>query len=336
LATLILATRFDGLKLDDRDEGTLPSWAEAPWLNAADPSDDSTAALPPFFKEALVRSHGDAASALAEALLARARPSFAVDLRHVSVAEACDRLEALGHEAQPHPWVRGAFETETYLPIEKLPADLRPHLWPMDPGSLAVSWAVGAAPSMRVLDLCAGGGGKARALVAQGITPVMHDASITRLKAALARVPGLSDQCVLGVGEDLGFAPAVFDRILIDAPGSGSGTLRRHPERLRRIQPRDLVEMPRVQRSLLDAAAVALKPGGIGIYVTCSVFAEENQQVVDGLLADSADLMPHPLKDLWGDAVQVEIAPTTHQLQLMPSVHGCDGFFMAAFKRKEP
>ena len=135
--------------------------------------------------------------------------------------------------------------------------------------------------------------------------------------------------CVLTDGRTPPFAPGSFDLVLVDAPCSGTGTLRRHPEIKWRLEPRRIDELAALQRRLLAAAAELVAPTGLLIYATCSVEAEENEQVVEALEAcfASADLTPRLPEGLpW-------LATPTGGVRILPHEHG-DGFTVHAFRRQ--
>jgi 16S rRNA (cytosine967-C5)-methyltransferase len=329
---LLVALELDG-RSALRPELDPPTWSEPLFDAVADPSAQMASALPAFFKAALERQFGADAPAVAAGLLGRGAPAFGVDLRNLSPQEACDALTERGHPARIHPWVKGSVLAESFVPLAELPPKLKANLWPMDPGSRAVTWAVGAKEGMRVLDMCGGGGGKTRALFSQKIEPIVHDLSKRRIEAALKRVPQLRTHAVQGDGTRTAFASEMFDRVLIDAPCTASGTLRRHPERLPVMEESALLENPKLQRALIHEAARVVKRGGVILYVTCSVFEEENDAVIDAALAADWGLASMPLKSLWGEDVAVDLPKEASRVQLLPSKHDCDAFFMAALKR---
>jgi 16S rRNA (cytosine967-C5)-methyltransferase len=122
-----------------------------------------------------------------------------------------------------------------------------------------------------------------------------------------------------------------IDRVLVDAPCSGLGTLRRNPDLKWRQSPQSVEEMKVKQAAILRAAANLVKPGGRLVYATCSLLAEENEDVVAGFLADRGDFRKLQCEDLLGQQ-GIPLA-TGEYLQLLPHVHGTDGFFAAALQR---
>ena len=138
-------------------------------------------------------------------------------------------------------------------------------------------------PGMTLLDVCAAPGNKAAQAVAAGARVVACDRSPNRLKEArLQEVPGEAQLVVLDASEALPFA-VKFDRILVDVPCTGTGTLARNPEIKWRLQPSDVERFPPLQRRILERALERLKPAGRLVYSTCSLESEENEAVVAGL-----------------------------------------------------
>lgn len=167
--------------------------------------------------------------------------------------------------------------------------------WVQDPAAVAVADLVGAGPGMRVLDACAAPGGKTLRLVANGAEVVAVDnkgARLERLRGSLQRT-GMSatirhhdwrEGPLLDAGER-------FDAVLVDAPCTGLGTLRRHPEIRWRRQPTDLLTLPAMQLSILEAASEHVRPGGVLVYAVCSPEPEEGRGVVEAFLSTHPDFV---------------------------------------------
>jgi 16S rRNA (cytosine967-C5)-methyltransferase len=221
-------------------------------------------------------------------------------------------------------------------------ADGRAHV--QDEGSQLVAAALAAAPldgdDARWLDLCAGPGGKAGLL---GGLAAQHGAALTAVEVAEHRAR-LVSQAVRGlpvtvlctdgrsVGRDERLPEAGFDRVLVDAPCTGLGSLRRRPESRWRRQPSDLPPLTRLQRELLGAGLRAVRPGGVVAYVTCSPHTVETHvSVTEGSrrsgvpadLVDARPLLPAGMPGLGS-------GPT---VQLWPHRHGTDAMFLAMLRR---
>jgi len=122
---------------------------------------------------------------------------------------------------------------------------------------------------------------------------------------------------------------------LVDAPCTGTGTLRRHPDLRWRLSDADVPREASRQRRILTGAFKAVRPGGRLIYATCSVFAEENEAVAAYLLAEEPRLQPLPLAELWGERLSTQLA-ATHEARIGPGPRreDPDGFYIAAFRRR--
>jgi 16S rRNA (cytosine967-C5)-methyltransferase len=201
-------------------------------------------------------------------------------------------------------------------------------------GAQVVGLALGARTGERVLDACAGRGQKAALLaermeegrlVAADLYPEKLEAmatELTRLHLPMIETRGVD----WTVGQ--GGLPDDFDRVLVDAPCSGSGTLRRRPEILRRLQPGDPERLGRLAESILRSAASRARRGGTVLFAVCSVLREECEDVV-GRVTDVLEPAPFDAPELAGELVSGRSA-----LRLLTGLHGTDGYFMASFRRR--
>ena len=127
-----------------------------------------------------------------------------------------------------------------------------------------------------------------------------------------------------------------FDRVLVDAPCTGTGTWRRNPDGRWTLRPEDLEELVPKQAAILDAAARLVKPGGGLVYATCSVLPAENERQIEAFLERHPEFAAVPVGDVWRDAMGAD--PPTEiggpYLRLSPLRHGTDGFFAATLVRK--
>jgi 16S rRNA (cytosine967-C5)-methyltransferase len=210
--------------------------------------------------------------------------------------------------------------------------------------ALALTRARPVEAGERWLDLCAGPGGKAALLAAEalagGATLVANEVVPARaelVRRALAPVPldvPVWERDGVALGRE---HPGEFDRILLDAPCTGLGALRRRPEARWRKQPKDVAELTRLQEALLDAAIVALKPGGLLAYVTCSPHLAETRAIVDTAL-DRHDGLLEPLGT--AEVVQslaaerLDLAGDGDRVQLWPHRHVTDAMFIALLTKR--
>ncbi len=217
-----------------------------------------------------------------------------------------------------------------------------------DEGSQIVAALAGARPGETVVDYCAGGGGKTLALGAalQGSGRLIaSDVNSRRLDAMgerLGRAGVTAEVRRLGPeGEGMEDLHREADLVFVDAPCSGSGTWRRHPEAAWRLTPESLGRLSALQGAVLDRASQLVKPGGRLVYVTCSLLAAENESVAVRFAADHPDFTARPvaaaamtpaLSD-HGRTRLSALAHGGHTLQLTPRRTGTDGFFAALFQR---
>jgi 16S rRNA (cytosine967-C5)-methyltransferase len=204
-----------------------------------------------------------------------------------------------------------------------------------DEASQLVAWLVHPQPGERILDLCAGAGGKTLHLAALmenkgGITAVdLHPDKLHLLTADAGRLGATIVTTHAGNTTTLpeSFRGA-FDRVLLDAPCSGLGTLRRNPEIRWRIVPHELEKSMSLQKRLLRKAADCVKPGGRLVYSVCTVTPEENESVVADLLATRPEFKTIP-----PEGIPPELIDADGFFRTFPHRHGTDGFFGAVFIR---
>ena len=213
-----------------------------------------------------------------------------------------------------------------------------------DEGSQVAALMSGAGPRMQVLDLCAGAGGKTLALAAlmQNTGQIYaYDADRNQLKPIFDRVKraGVRNVQILRAGDEeaLTALGAKFDIVLADAPCTGSGTWRRRPDAKWRLKPEALEARRSEQRRVLARAAEHVKPGGRLVYVTCSLFAEENTDQVEAFLGQHKDFELRPIADVWNAALSgpppVSADRRSDSLLLSPGATDTDGFFIAVMHR---
>ena len=186
---------------------------------------------------------------------------------------------------------------------------------------------------MRVLDVCAAPGGKsfsaAFAMEDQGeiLACDLHENKLKRIREGAERL-GLA--CIQTTAADgRVFRPeweATFDVVLVDAPCSGFGIIRKKPD-VRYKKPDDLFALPVIQRAILDNAARYVRPGGTLVYSTCTILPEENEGVSDSFLAEHPDFCRTPF------SLSGPVGETEGQVTLWPHRHGTDGFYICRMTR---
>jgi 16S rRNA (cytosine967-C5)-methyltransferase len=294
---------------------------------------------PPELREALERTMGVEA---ARAFLASAVEPPPMGLRVEDRSERDLWLERLGTGAG------GArFELGQVSPLAIVARGVgRPQSLPgwgegawsvQEEGAQLMALALGAQPGEIVLDACAGRGNKT-AILARGVSPGGGvDAcdcivgKLDRLREELSRI-GLAPREAFAIDWTVGSGgvPGGYDRVLVDAPCSGIGTLRRRPDMAQRRHRSDLAAFARTQIAIVSRAAQHVRIGGSLVYIVCSVLREEAEDVVTGVLAATSDLVPAPFEPAEVRAV----AGDASSFRILPHVHGTDGYFAARFVRR--
>ncbi len=252
-----------------------------------------------------------------------------VNLLQGSRTQYLERLAAHGLSARPLPVSPSALEIDNPVGVDKLPGFACGAVSVQDGAAQLASPLLQLQAGQRVLDACAAPGGKTGHLLESGVELgelIAIDSDARRLEKIgdnLRRLK-LAASCLCGdaAATDAWWDGRPFDRILLDAPCSASGVVRRHPDikLLRRQQ--DLATLAGEQLRLLRALWPLLASGGILLYVTCSVFKQENSEVIQSFLDHQPDARVDPLTVPWG-------RPLAGGRQLLPGDEGMDGFFFA-------
>lgn len=209
-----------------------------------------------------------------------------------------------------------------------------------DLGSQMIAMLCDIRGPLRVLDYCAGAGGKSLAflntLSAKGEL-WLSDIDTHRLESAQRRLSRFSDlsyvHCIPQEQID-----GVFDKVVVDAPCSGLGTLRRNPDRVLRLTESAIHDFAAMQFAILLQASQFVRPGGELLYITCSVLQKENENIADAFLEKHGDFAPVSLSARWGKLWK-QLPSTSHlasnYIRLSPYSTKTDGFFLAAFQRQK-
>ena len=250
-----------------------------------------------------------------------------------TVEDLTAELESSGVIVRKHPWVPGCLELEHAGDLTALAPFQDGKFLVQDPAARLVSQIAGVEPGMRVLDVCAAPGGKsfsaAFAMEDQGeiLACDLHENKLKRIREGAERM-GLA--CIQTTAADgRGFRPeweARFDVVLVDAPCSGFGIIRKKPD-VRYKKPDDLFALPVIQRAILDNAARYVRPGGTLVYSTCTILPEENEGVSDSFLAEHPDFCRTPF------SLSGPVGETEGQVTLWPHRHGTDGFYICRMTR---
>ncbi len=212
-----------------------------------------------------------------------------------------------------------------------------------DEGSQIVALLVGAKKGMQVVDFCAGAGGKTLVLAAEMensghlVACDVHSKRLQRAKVRLKRAGVVNaERRVLENAYDkwVKKSRGKFDRVLIDAPCSGTGTWRRNPDSKWSKDETDLAELVALQKDILASAARLVKPGGRLVYATCSLLPQENEEQIEAFLAQNDSFKKLSAKDIWMERFEGNYPGTEEScLRLSPAQNGCDGFFACILEK---
>lgn len=260
-----------------------------------------------------------------------------VNTRKITRSALSDTLRAAGLSVQFTALSpEGLYLTEPGIRIEALPGFDQGLFAVQDEAAQLVSLMLDPRPGETVLDACAGLGGKtlhmAQLMKDQGRIMAMDTDpdKLSLLQAEALRLGVASVQCrVLDLMEaDASDFPGYFDRVLVDAPCTGLGVLRRNPDTKWKRSVQDIQRMAAQQKKLLNAAANRVRPGGTLVYAVCSGEPEENEQVVAAFLKKRKDYELSPILECFG-------LPMDRYLKTFPNGMNMDGFFAARFKRQK-
>jgi 16S rRNA (cytosine967-C5)-methyltransferase len=250
------------------------------------------------------------------------------------------QLNELGAEVR-----RSKIAKDSWRVIGQTPALLRDLasaglIYLQDEASQLVAHILDAQPGDRVLDVCAAPGSKTTHIGALAPNSMIIVSDLyehrVRLLRELAIAQG-NDSLHVAIADATGvfpFAPASFDRVLVDAPCSGTGTLRRNPEIRWRLNARDLPELAAKQNQILTQAAEMVRPGGRLLYSTCSLENDENEAVAAAFMSENTEFDQLHLAAPRISNGAADLANATGAIRTWPHLHDVDGFFMIAFQRR--
>ena len=312
--------------------------------------------FPEFLTADLTHTYGDDAVHQTTAMLAEAPVDMRVNILRGTVGDAQQSLHAEGIETIPCTMAPYGLRLGKRQPLSNTKTFRDGLIEIQDEGSQIIANLVGAKPKHKVVDFCAGAGGKTLAIAADMQNKgriIACDISEGRLKRAGQRLKRAHAFIVerrtlsserdkwikrQSVPEDINksqdTAGKGFDRVLVDAPCSGTGTWRRNPDQKWRLTAQTVDELVALQQSILYSSARLVKPGGRLIYATCSILARENQNQIDQFLKTFPNFFVVPMPTVWADENPNPCPVQTDTLQLTPHDHKTDGFFVAVLERK--
>ena len=338
VAALVRVLGFSGRALDGLADPELLGKLRAA---SKDLPDAVRADLPDWLWQRLEARHGrEEAMRIAQGLLNAAPLDLRANLARTSQDDVLARLEHDGIEAQATKYSPAGVRLAGKPAINNHALFRDGLVEVQDEGSQLLAWLVAPRRGEMIADYCAGAGGKtlALAMLMRGSGRVYAmDVSAKRLaalgpRAARAQVNNIHSLALSGDNDARAKRLAgKLERVLVDAPCSGFGTLRRNPDLKWRHGPPAIEELAQKQARILQAAARLVKPGGRLVYATCSILQEENEAIVDAFQRAAPEFKPLSCAALL--AAQKIPLDTGERLRLWPHLHGTDGFFAAAFER---
>lgn len=297
---------------------------------------DALSTFPEWLRDSLVKGYGaEQAKAIADASLAEAP----LDLSIKSTDEAAAWAERLGGVVL----ATGTVRLQSGGRIEDRPGYAEGAWWVQDAAAALPARLLGNdLAGMDIADLCAAPGGKTAQLAARGAHVTSVDVSAARLQRVTANLERLGLSADIVEADVASWQPGrTFDAVLLDAPCSASGTIRRHPDILHSKSDADVAALIRVQTRLLDRAAELVRPGGTLVYCTCSLGKTEGESRIQGFLDRHAGFERHPLSPgeagiaaAWitrdGDLRTLPVATPEGD----PEMRGMDGFYAARLVRR--
>lgn len=312
---------------------TLRQVTRTPDLAQLAPGLDFETAHPAWLRAELTAAYGAEAAAVMAANLARPPLTLRVNPRRISRADYLAALTEAGLDAAPTPLASAGVTLAEPVPVERLPGFAEGWVSVQDEAAQLAVEVLAPAPGARVLDACAAPGGKTcHLLEAFDLAEVVAlDADESRLARVGDNLRRLGLSATLKCGD--GRAPSAwhegpaFDAILLDAPCSATGVIRRHPDILHTRRASDIAALAALQGELLDALWPLLAPGGRLLYATCSVLPGENAEQITRFLARAPDARPLPVD-------RVEGLPAGAGRQRLPAPAGSDGFYYALLEKR--
>ena len=301
--------------------------------------------LPDWLARPLKEQLGDQFDALAKSLQEPGTLDLRVNDLNEKRAEVQKELTAVGIACEPTPFSPWGLRLQGKPSLAKLKAFERGAVEVQDEGSQLLALLLDAHRGEMVVDFCAGAGGKTLAIgAAMRNTGRLYamDTSAHRLDAlkprlARSQLSNVHPAAIAHERDDrVKRLAGKIDRVLVDAPCSGLGTLRRNPDLKWRQKPEGIAEVALTQTAILDSAARLLKSGGRLVYATCSVLPQENEDIANAFSAAHPDFVQLPVLD---ELTRLKVANAQtlcsgQFLRLWPHRHGTDGFFAAIWVRK--
>jgi 16S rRNA (cytosine967-C5)-methyltransferase len=298
------------------------------FLQQSDPLDDD---IPHWLASRWRRIYGeDQARAIATAF--RDEPTLDLTVKE-GLGDWAQRLDGRVLDT-------GSIRLNNHTPVSELLGYEEGAWWVQDAAAALPARILAARKGWRVLDLCAAPGGKTAQLAAVGAHVTALDRSAERMKVLSANLARLKLEAAIAIGDAASYKVDPFDAVLVDAPCSATGTIRRRPDVLWTKKPSDIVKLAAVQAKILDHAFGLLKPGGAMVYCVCSLEPEEGELQMASLFRRNPDAVRDPI-DPKAFGLPVDAATVEGDLRILPHFQphddprqrGLDGFFVARLRR---
>ena len=269
--------------------------------------------------------------------------------RAIAAAHGSEPTLDISVKSDPSGWAQrlggialptGSVRLDTHQPVAELEGYTEGEWWVQDAAAALPARLIRPRPGMRIVDLCAAPGGKAAELAVAGAEVTTVDRSAERLKLLAANFERLRLASEIVVADALAFEAKPFDAVLLDAPCTATGTIRRHPDVAWIKRPGDLPPLVRLQAQLIDKAVALARPGGAIVYCVCSLEPEEGEAQIAALLRRNPDVrrLPVAAEEIGGlsecltPAGDLRTLPC-HLWSDNPRRSGLDGFFAARLIR---
>ena len=342
LREIFIEGKYEASPMNDAEQG-FAVFLQGRGMNDPSMPDVVRCECPDWAEGKLRDLFGDAFEAQLSAMIDPAPLDLRVNTMKGSVEEAIEILRKDKIRAHKTPYSPVGLRVEGKLYMGDTKAFRTGLVEIQDEGSQLIGLLSGAKPGMRILDYCAGGGGKTLVLAALmenkgNLVAMDNDASRLEKGRVRYKKAGIHNIELRSLADEqhrkwLRRQKGTMDVVLVDAPCSSSGTWRRNPDLRWRFYGPKLEEILASQSDILDRVADKVKSGGRLVYATCSLFPEENERQVEGFLARHDDYILVPFPAVCGE---IGIAPPCQGpfMRLLPKDHGTDGFFAAVLQRK--
>jgi 16S rRNA (cytosine967-C5)-methyltransferase len=320
------------------------AWAQAIKAKSTDGlSLEIQADMPPWLWQKMCEEYSEKeALTIARSMHQSAPMDLRVNTIKSDREKVMQRFISEGADIQATPWSPMGLRLTQRMSIQKHPLFLNGEIEVQDEGSQLLCLLLAPKRGEMVADFCAGAGGKSLAIGALMKNTgriYAFDIAAKRLQNLSLRLKrsGLSNlhsQLLTSENDSkLKRLHGKFDKVLVDAPCSGLGTLRRNPDLKWRQHIQDIEQLNQKQLSILNSAAKLVKPGGRLVYATCSILQQENQHIVQSFLSQHPEMVLVPAEEI----MQQQNIPihTGEYLQLLPHLHQTDGFFAAVLQRQK-